>query len=228
MGKYLIYSVEDDAEIAHIINLTLKKQGYEVMTFPSGEDFLKAFKLRKPNMVLLDMMLPGIQGKDILHQIRSDKSNENIVIIIVSAKSLVIDKVDGLDEGADDYISKPFDLMEFMSRINAHARRSIKNDIKTIGDISLDFGNKTVKQRGSLVDLTPSEYQITEMLFKHQGQVVLKSDIALMIYGSTDDQVKLKKEFRTIDMHVKDIRQKIGDSNRTFIVTVYNGGFQIN
>lgn len=228
MEHYLIYSIEDDAEIAHIINVTLKKQGYEVMTFGSGEDFFKAFEVRKPNMILLDMMLPGIQGKDLLKKIRADKSNENIVIIIVSAKSLIMDKVDGLDEGADDYIAKPFDLMEFMSRINAHARRSINKNIKLIGKYTIDMANKTIKSEGKLVDVTPSEYLIAEMLFKNQGRVVLKKDIASSLYGEESNPLKLKKEFRTIDMHVKDLRKKLGDNDRTFIVTVYNGGFQIN
>jgi two-component system alkaline phosphatase synthesis response regulator PhoP len=228
MPNYLIYSVEDDAEIAHIINLTLSKQGYDVVTFDTGEDFLKTFSKRKPNMVLLDMMLPGIQGKEILHEIRKDKANEDVVVIIVSAKSLTIDKVDGLDEGADDYISKPFDLMEFMSRINAHARRSLARNIVTASSFTFDFDNRSFKNSGVLINLTPAETKVISLLFASKGSIVEKKDIAKELYGETSDPEKIKKEYRTIDMYIKSLRRKSGDADKSFITTVFNRGYKIN
>jgi len=228
MGNYLIYSVEDDAEIAHIISLTLLKQGYQVVTFGSGEDFLKAFSKVKPNMVLLDMMLPGIQGKEVLHEIRKDKSNNEIVVIIVSAKSLTLDKVDGLDEGADDYISKPFDLMEFMSRVNAQARRSLQRNVVASGSFTYDFDSQAFKREGRLIELTPAENKVISLLFGSKGTVVEKKAIAQSLYGPASDEAKLKKQFRTIDMYIKSLRDKTGDQQRCFIVTVFNCGYKVD
>ena len=230
---YTIFSVEDDTEIAEVISLSLQGQGFDVYTFESGEEFLGAVKLKKPNMVLLDLMLPGIQGMEVLKKIRADQSLKDVVVVIISAKSMVSDKIDGLDSGADDYIAKPFDINELVSRINAHYRRHIKSHMEsgysliTIGERSLDFDNKTVHYRGKLVDLTPSEYKVAEMLFIGRGKIVNKGDIALAIYGETSDPDKQRREYRTIDMHIKAIREKIGDTDRTFIKTVFNTGYRI-
>ena len=178
MEPYLIDSVEDDADIAHIINATLTKQGYEVKTFPDGESFLDDFGEKKPNMVLLDMMLPGVQGKDILKEIRKDHVNDDIQVIIISAKTMIMDKVDGLDLGADDYIEKPFDLMELMSRVNAHARRNKAVEAIAIGSLTLDLENRILKKKGNLIDLTPSEYKVAELLFKEEGKTVTREQLA--------------------------------------------------
>jgi two-component system alkaline phosphatase synthesis response regulator PhoP len=222
MEPYLIDSVEDDADIAHIINATLTKQGYEVQTYPDGESFLDNFAKRKPNMVLLDMMLPGVQGKDILKEIRKDHTNDDIQVIIISARTMIMDKVDGLDLGADDYIEKPFDLMELMSRVNAHARRNKAVETITIGSLTLDLENHILKKKGNLIDLTPSEYKVTELLFKEEGKTVTREQLASVLY---DDITK--SDSRTLDMHVKSIRAKIGDKDQNFIVSVYGSGYKI-
>src|SRR5574344_1228053 len=183
MEPYLIDSVEDDADIAHIINATLTKQGYEVKTFPDGESFLDDFGKKKPNMVLLDMMLPGVQGKDILKEIRKDHTNDDIQVIIISAKTMTMDKVDGLDLGADDYIDKPFDLMELMSRVNAHARRNKSVPQITIGNLTLDLENHILRKKNIAIDLTPSEYKVIELLFKEQGKTVTREQLATALYN---------------------------------------------
>jgi two-component system alkaline phosphatase synthesis response regulator PhoP len=223
MDKYLIYSVEDDADIAHILQATLAKQGYDVLSFPDGESFLKAFYERKPNMVLLDLMLPGIQGKDLLKTIRGDKANDEIQIIIISARTLTIDKVDGLDLGADDYIEKPFDLLELMSRINAHVRRNKKSETISIGPYVLDMTAKELRKSGIGVDLTPSEFLVVRLLFEKEGSVVTRSELAEELYGDAN-----KADSRTLDMHIKSIRQKIGDKDQSFIVSVYGSGYKIS
>lgn len=222
MEPYLIDSVEDDADIAHIINATLTKQGYEVKTFPDGESFLDDFGEKKPNMVLLDMMLPGVQGKDILKEIRKDHVNDDIQVIIISAKTMIMDKVDGLDLGADDYIEKPFDLMELMSRVNAHARRNKAVEAIAIGSLTLDLENRILKKKGNLIDLTPSEYKVAELLFKEEGKTVTREQLASVLY---DDITK--SDSRTLDMHIKSIRAKIGDKDQDFIVSVYGSGYKI-
>ena len=136
--NYLIYSVEDDKNISHLINVALSKQGYVVESFYDGESFLRRFKEQKPNLILLDMMLPNIQGGEILKTIRDNDENDDIQIIIVSANRMVMDKVDGLDLGADDYIEKPFDILELMSRVNSKARRFFKKQRIVRGNLILD------------------------------------------------------------------------------------------
>jgi DNA-binding response OmpR family regulator len=231
--EYLIYSIEDDSDIADIICLALRGQGFHVTNFPTGEEFLTAFQKKKPNMILLDLMLPGIQGRDILRQIRGNPENHDIVIIIVSAKSLVTDKIDGLNLGADDYIAKPFDINEFISRINAHYRRHIQSRLNegntlSIQNYTIDFDNKTVKMNNELVNLTPSEYEVAALLFANHGKVVSKNDISMALYGQTTDDEKLRKQYRTIDMHVKDLRQKLKDSDKMLLRTIFGNGYQID
>ena len=173
-------------------------------------------------MVLLDMMLPGVQGKDILKEIRKDHVNDDIQVIIISAKTMIMDKVDGLDLGADDYIEKPFDLMELMSRVNAHARRNKAVEAIAIGSLTLDLENRILKKKGNLIDLTPSEYKVAELLFKEEGKTVTREQLASVLY---DDITK--SDSRTLDMHIKSIRAKIGDKDQDFIVSVYGSGYKI-
>ena len=141
--QYEIYSVEDDSSIANLINITLTKQGYKVLSFSDGESFLKAFKEKKPDLALIDLMLPDISGSEIIKTIRSDVSNDDINIIVISANRMIMDKVGNLDLGADDYIEKPFDLLELISRVNAHLRRRKKSDVLSVGNLSIDTSKRT-------------------------------------------------------------------------------------
>ena len=162
----LIYSVEDDVNISKIIAITLRKQGYEVISFQDGTSFLEAFKTRKPDLVLLDLMLPDIDGFDIIRKLRADKENDDVDIMIVSAKSQVIDKVDGLDLGADDYLEKPFDILELISRVNAKFRRTKKQTRITIDKVTIDFDRRTCVSDGKDVSLTNAEFTILYELMK--------------------------------------------------------------
>lgn len=223
MNDYLIYSIEDDEDIAYIIKATLTKQGYDVVSFPDGESFLETFKTKKPDMILLDMMLPKIQGKEILKLIRNDFSNNDIQIIIVSANGMTIDKVDGLDLGADDYIAKPFDLLELISRVNAKARRAIQNKSLTFHDLTLNPSSKTLYRDNERIDLTSLEYKLLVFLLKNKNRVVSKKEIALELYND-----EAKEESRTIGMLIKSIRKKIGDNDQKIIVSRYGIGYLIN
>jgi two-component system alkaline phosphatase synthesis response regulator PhoP len=222
MEDYLIYSVEDDSDIANIIKRTLAGQGYDVVTYADGESFLYAFNEKKPQMVLLDMMLPGIQGQDVLKQIRSNHDNDNVQIIIISARTLITDKVDGLDLGADDYIEKPFDLTELVSRVNAHARRNKTNDVYEIKGYSLDVKEQTLMKGGKKIQLTPSETKVLSVLFENSGKVVTRKKISVELYG--DDS---KENSRMIDMYIRAIRKKIGPKNEDIITSVYGSGYKI-
>lgn len=224
MDNYLIFSIEDDEDISYIIKATLEKQGYNVEVFPDGESFLDAFKIKKPNLILLDMMLPKIQGKEILKLIRSDPSNDDIQIIIVSANKLTIDKIDGLDLGADDYIAKPFDLLELISRVNAKARRYLnQNKSLSIKNFVLNIEHKTLTKNGSFIDLTNSEFKVFALLVKNRNRVVSKKEIALELYND-----ETKENNRTITMIIKSLRKKIDDQEQTIINSRYGIGYIIN
>ena len=224
MNNYLIYSIEDDEDISYIIKATLEKQGYKVKSFPDGESFLDAFKIEKPNLILLDMMLPKIQGKDLLRYLRNDPNNDDIQIIIVSANKLTIDKIDGLDWGADDYIAKPFDLLELISRVNAKARRFL-NQKKSVAfkDFVINFDNKTLTKNSVFIDLTNSEFKVFALLVKNRNRVVSKKEIAVELYNDEN-----KENNRTITMLIKSIRKKIDDKDQTIINSRYGIGYIIN
>ena len=182
--EYLIYSVEDDPDIGRLINVALTKQGFQVVSFSNGEDFFKEFKETKPNMVLLDMMLPGISGSDILKKIRDNADNDEIDIIIVSANNMLMDKVDGLDLGADDYIPKPFDILELMSRVNAKARRHRRKRILTAKNIELDLDKHICTKDGEEVALTAKEFEILSFLFMKKDVVISREDIIGKLWGT--------------------------------------------
>ncbi len=217
----LIYSIEDDKDIALIINKTLTKQGYNVKTFYDGASFLEAFKKEKPNLILLDLMLPDMSGTSILKTIRSDSLNDDIQIIVISAKQLVSDKVTNLDLGADDYIEKPFDLLELMARVDAKMRRIEKSEVITIEDVTLNAKERVVTKSDEIINLTNREFTILEVLMKNSPNVVTREQLFQTIWN-TDQTV----ESRTLDMHIKSLRSKLSDDS-TFIKTVYGVGYKI-
>lgn len=219
---YLIYSVEDDHDIAHIINVTLTKQGYQIQTFYDGMSFLTALASKKPNMILLDMMLPDISGSEIIKRIRANNYYDDVEIIIVSANRMVMDKVDGLDLGADDYIEKPFNILELMSRINAKVRRFQKNRIIKIKDYSLDLDRLVVLKNEDIIPLTSKEFEILSLLFLNKDKVLSRDEIFMKIWGQT------AFESRTIDMHIKSLRKKLKDEKGDFIQTIYGIGYKLN
>ena len=215
----VIYSVEDDKDIAKIINKTLSKQGYDVISFYDGTSFIKAFDENKPDMVLLDMMLPDLSGAHLLQYIRKDSTNDHIPVIIISANSLVTDKVDGLDMGADDYIAKPFDLLELMSRVNALFRRFKKSSSFEYGKLVLNSESHICKYDGKTISLTIKEFDILALLLKNKGKVVSRDEILSSIWGNEE------LETRTIDMHIKSLRKKINDEG--IIETIYGLGYKV-
>ena len=215
----VIYSVEDDKDIAKIINKTLSKQGYDVVSFYDGTSFIKAFDENKPDMVLLDMMLPDLSGAHLLQYIRKDSASDHIPVVIISANSLVTDKVDGLDMGADDYIAKPFDLLELMSRVNALFRRFKKSSSFEYGKLVLNSESHICKYDGKTISLTIKEFDILALLLKNKGKVVSRDEILSSIWGNEE------LETRTIDMHIKSLRKKINDEG--IIETIYGLGYKV-
>ena len=218
--EYLIYSIEDDKDIAYIINVTLTKQGYTVKSFVDGKSFWTEFKRQKPNMILLDMMLPDIPGQEILKQIRAQKENDDIDIIIISANHMLIDKIDGLDLGADDYIEKPFDLLELMSRVNVKVRRYKKNRTIQVGDYQIDIDKRECYYQDHSISLTTKEFDILALLFQKVGNVVTREELLNQIWGM--DAIL---ETRTIDMHIKSLRNKLASDD--LILTIYGVGYKV-
>ena len=218
--KKLIYSVEDDKDIAYIIKIALENANYEVKSFDNGEDFLKEFNKVKPNLILLDMMLPKIQGADLLKIIREDEANNDIDIIIISANKLVSDKVNGLNLGADDYIAKPFDLLELVSRVNARFRKN-KSKIYKIKDILINEEKRLVNKQDEVIRLTNSEFDILLTLAKANGDIVSRESLMNTLWGESEAY-----ESRTIDMHIGAIRKKLKDKD--IILTIHGHGYRLN
>lgn len=218
----LIYSVEDDEDISLIINKTLTKQGFTVKSFENGKKFLEQFKLETPDIVLLDLMLPDMSGSDIIKKIRSNQKYDNVHIIVVSAKHMTMDKVENLDLGADDYIEKPFDLLELMSRVEAHARRLRKSNLIKIGDIELDVAKRECIYQNKPVDLTVKEFDILLLLAKNAPYVLSRDQLFEEIWNT--NQIV---ESRSLDMHIKTLRSKLNDDGK-LIKSIYGIGYKLN
>lgn len=218
----LIYSVEDDEDISLIINKTLTKQGFTVKSFENGKKFLEQFKLETPDIVLLDLMLPDMSGSDIIKKIRSNQKYDNVHIIVVSAKHMTMDKVENLDLGADDYIEKPFDLLELMSRVEAHARRLRKSNLIKIGDIELDVAKRECIYQNKPVDLTVKEFDILLLLAKNAPNVLSRDQLFEEIWNT--NQIV---ESRILDMHIKTLRSKLNDDGK-LIKSIYGIGYKLN
>lgn len=223
-SEYVIYSLEDDVNIARVINLALSKNGYNIQTFYTYKDFLAAFKSKKPNMIFLDLMLPDITGEEILKELRSDPENDDIEIIIISAKNLTINKIDGLDLGADDYIAKPFDVLELISRVNARSRRYLKKQNETIKVRNITFNTRTSETKLDDLEIkfTRGESLIFEKLIKHKGEIVSREELYDALWGK-----KESFETRILDVHLKEIRRKIGKENSDLIETIYGRGYRL-
>ena len=218
--KKLIYSIEDDKDIAYIIRIALENSGYEVKSFYDGESFINEFNNKKPDLILLDMMLPKIQGQDLLKIIRSDNTNNDIDIIIISANKLISDKVDGLNLGADDYIEKPFDILELISRVNARFRKN-KNVVYNINGFIINEDKRIITKDDKQYRLTNSEFDILLILLKEKGNIVSRDTLITTLWGNNANY-----ESRTIDMHIKNIRKKLDD--QSIIITVHGLGYRIN
>ena len=218
----LIYILEDDRNIREIEEIALKNADYEVVSFETSAEFGKRLKERVPDLLLLDLMLPDADGLWLVTQLRQNVMTMSLPVIMVTAKTTEIDKVRGLDSGADDYLTKPFSVMELISRVKALLRRSmkgLKERVITIGEISLDVERRKVTVAGERCELTYKEYELLKLLMNNAGIVTPREEILSKVW-----ETDFEGESRTIDMHIKTLRQKLGSSaNR--IKTVRNVGY---
>ena len=220
----VVFVVEDDTNIREIERYALKNSGYEVETFESGAELCQRLKEEIPSLILLDIMLPGESGLDILAKIRGTAETSRIPIIMVTAKTSELDKVKGLDLGADDYISKPFGVMELVSRVKALLRRSnpVQDEAQLmLGDIYIDNDRHAVLVGGKPCELTFKEFELLKYLIINRGIVLSRDKLMNQVWG-----FEYEGESRTVDMHIKTLRQKLGDAGH-YIKTVRNVGYMI-
>lgn len=218
----LIYIVEDDQNIREIESFALKNSGYRVMDFECAKDFYKKIAEKVPQLILLDIMLPDEDGLDVVRKLRSMPETRKVPIILVTAKTTEIDKVKGLDIGADDYITKPFGVMELISRVKAVLRRSKGMDedkVLALADLYIDNEKHMVYIKEEPCELTYKEYELLKLLLINTG-IVMSRDIIMERIWGTD----FEGESRTLDMHIKTLRQKLKDADIT-IKTVRNVGY---
>lgn len=219
-----IYIVEDDKNIREIEMFALKNSGYAVEEFENAKSFFSRTAEKVPDLVLLDIMLPDMDGLEIVKKLRSRPDTVRIPIILVTAKTTELDKVKGLDIGADDYLTKPFGVMELISRVKALLRRSraLQDDKQLVlGDISLDSERREVHVDGELCELTFKEFELLKLLMVNAGIVLHRDTIMSDVWG-TD----YEGESRTLDMHIKTLRQKLGEAGN-MIKTVRNVGYKM-
>ena len=217
----LVYIVEDDRNIREIETFALRNTGYEVMGFECAKDFYKEMENRKPDIILLDIMLPDEDGLEIVRKLRAIAGTRRIPVIMVTAKASEIDKVKGLDMGADDYMTKPFGVMELISRVKALLRRSSAGEEKSlhIGSVCLDIEKHSVTVDGVLCELTYKEYELLRLLMNRAGIVTSRDMILERVWG-TD----FEGESRTLDMHIKTLRRKLNGAG-AMIKTIRNVGY---
>ena len=219
----MIYLVEDDPSIRKLVSYALETSGYAVDASESGEEMWRKLETVKPELFLLDIMLPGQSGLDILSQIRSDSSLRDIPVIMLTAKGTEYDKVLGLDSGADDYIPKPFGMMELLARIKAVLRRyEHPKDRKDIsyGMIVISPSSHTVKVDGEKVELTLKEFNLLLYLMENEGIVLDRDSILNTVWGYSFDG-----ENRTVDVHIRHLREKLRNEGQR-IETVKGVGYR--
>lgn len=218
----MIYCVEDDASIREIEIYTLKSTGFAAKGFETAADFFVALRNEKPDLILLDIMLPDEDGTQVLKKLKKDPVTRDIPVIMASAKGTEYDKVQGLDTGADDYLAKPFGMMEMVSRIRAVLRRvnSSSEPVVENSGIRMDASRHEVLVDGEPVVLTLKEYDLLYLLLSHPGIVYTRDQLLNHIWGTEYDG-----ETRTVDVHVRTLRQKLGNAGR-HIDTVRGVGYR--
>ncbi|CAH2212762.1 response regulator transcription factor [Tepidibacter aestuarii] len=222
-----ILVVDDEKHIVELLKFNLETQGYNIETAYDGLDaFIKVREL-KPDLILLDRMLPNIDGLEVLKKIREDKSTKNIPVIMLTAKTMEKDKIEGLDVGADDYISKPFSVQEVLARVKAVLRRynSSKSEKKVsieLGNIKIDLQNYEVFKDSKKIDLTLKEFELLKLLAQNKGKVLSRNFLLDKIWG-----YEYFGETRTVDVHIRHLRKKIEDGEK-YIETIRGVGYKIN
>ncbi len=219
----MIYYVEDDDSIRELVVYTLSQMGMETRGFASAEEFWPAVDRALPDLILLDVMLPGEDGLQILRRLRGARETAEIPVMMITARDTEFDKVKGLDLGADDYLAKPFGMAELIARVRARLRRAApreKEDALTLGGITLDRRAHTVRVNGETVALTPKEYDLLSLLMENRGMALSREQLLERVWDYGYDGGT-----RTVDVHIQTLRAKLGDCGGT-IETVRGVGYR--
>lgn len=220
----MIWCVEDDAAIRDIELYALASTGFEAKGFADGAQFWEALQTARPDLVVLDVMLPGLDGVELLKKIRSDARLADLPIIMATAKGAEFDKIQSLDLGADDYVVKPFGVMELISRIKAVLRRykaPAVQKLLRLGELTLNLDEHTVSIGAERVQLTYKEYELLRLFLSHPGTAFTREQLFTEVWGES-----YVGETRTLDMHIRTLRQKLGDYGK-FIETVRGVGYRL-
>jgi len=225
MGKKILV-VDDEPKIVKLVRAYLEKAGFTVVTAGDGQEALAAFRYERPNLVVLDLMLPGMDGLDVCRAIRR---SSDVPIIMLTARDEEVDRLIGLELGADDYIVKPFSPREVVARVRAVLRRTegqpLKPKVVIAGDVTLDLPHRTAQVQGRPVELTATEFDLLAVLARHPGQVFTRMQLLDLMQGEAYEGYE-----RTIDVHIKNLRRKLGDDPRNprYIVTVRGVGYKFS
>lgn len=218
-----IYVVEDEDSIRELVTYALQNAGFKVIQFKDGRNLHAHCLKEMPDLIILDIMLPYQDGISLLEQLKADQATKDIPVMMLTAKGTELDKVKGLDGGADDYITKPFSVMELISRIKAilrRAQRQFKQQaVLTVGALRLEQDKRTVTVAGQTIDLTYREFELLAYLMRHPEIVLSRAQILEALWG-----YDFIGESRTVDMHIKALRQKLGQ-HASYIQTVRNVGY---
>lgn len=219
-----IYYIEDDGNIRELVIYALKASGFQTVGFENARDFYRGIKSVLPDLILLDVMLPDEDGITVLRKLKKDDKFKRIPVIMLTAKSSEYDKVIGLDQGADDYVTKPFGVMELVSRVKAVLRRSsesVREDILTIGPICLNREKYTVTVDDAPVELTNKEFELLDCLMKNKDLVMTREKLLDTVWNMYSEC-----ESRTVDVHIGMLRQKLGRAG-SMIVTIRGVGYKL-
>ncbi|MBS6475248.1 MAG: response regulator transcription factor [Clostridiales bacterium] len=220
----MIFCVEDDQSIRDLMIYTLNSAGFAASGFEDGKAFFAALEKNKPELIMLDIMLPGEDGVSILKKLRGNTVTADIPVIMATAKGTEYDKVIGLDLGADDYLAKPFGMMEMVARVKAVLRRAIVNDqaiVLCVGKLELNMNNHTVLANGERTELTLKEYEMLRLFMKSPGKVFTRDQLLAQVWDSD-----YAGETRTVDVHVGTLRTKLGACGE-YIETVRGVGYRM-
>ncbi len=216
----MIYVVEDDKSIRELVAYALGSAGYETESYTSSAEFFAALAPQKARLVLLDIMLPGEDGLAILRRLRETPETAGIPVMIMSALGTELDKVRGLDLGADDYIAKPFGIMEFLARVRALLRRGEPREMITVRTVTLYPAARKVESSGRDVQLTAKEFNLLEYLMRRAGTVIRREELLEAVWGYSGGE-----ETRTVDVHIRSLRLKLGEEGGAVIKTVRGVGY---
>jgi len=219
-----IYITEDDDNIRNLMGIAMESFGYEIKTFEAAEDTLLEIEKEIPSLAIFDLMLSGIDGLTAIQLLREKPETKNLPIIILTAKDTELDKVQGLDKGADDYLTKPFSVLELSARVRSLLRRSVKSEeqnIITIRNLQIDTDTRDVKCSGQILELSYKEYELLKYLVDNKKRVVTRKELLSAVWG-----YEYEGETRTLDMHIRFLRQKLGEDTTPYIKTVRGVGYR--